>query len=205
MTKVVKFPSPVIEKFGPQRVRRKQRGNVLEKMGQLNMFAEAKVVNIRQLSAFEEALLHDEQGDVSVARTYYRKAIDRRDSIGDAYCNLGIIEFQEKRYPQAIDGFTKCLQEEPRHFEAHYNLANLYAEKGDMALSKFHYEVAIEIDPDFANSYFNLALIYAREKDYDQAIDILNQYKTIVSVEEHTQVDNLIANMRSVAANLAGG
>ena len=61
----------------------------------------------------------------------YLKAIESKDSIADAYCNLGILESQDKNYSKAIDCFTLCLKEDPRHFEAHYNLANLYAEIGN--------------------------------------------------------------------------
>lgn len=194
MSKVVKFPDPVPEKFGLQRVHKKKNKN-LEKHGQLNLFVGGKVVKLNQLSVFEEAMMLDERGDREAARTSYLKAIEEKDCLADAYCNLGIIEFLDDSYVKAIDCFTRCLKEEPRHFEAHYNLANLYAEVRDFGLAKFHYLVSIEIEPAFPNSYFNLGLTYAMNKEYKEAINVLHQYKNLVTDDEHKHVDNLILTL----------
>ena len=192
MTKVVKFLPPVPEKFGPQRAHRKKDKKKLDREGQLNLFTGGKVVKLSQLTPFEEALMLDERGDKNNARVLYLKAVDDNDSLADCLCNLGIIEFHDRQYPKAIDYFTRSLKEDPRHYEAHYNLANLYAEVGDFKLAVFHYQIAIEIEPAFPNSYFNLGLTYALDKDYSRAIGSLTQYKDLVPAEEQHQADELI-------------
>lgn len=156
MAKVIKFPQSVPEKFGVQRarVRREPRS---DKHGQLNLFSGAKVVRLSKLTPFEEALMLDDEGDHAGARKLYEKAIREDDCQADAYCNLGILQFLDGAYAGAIDSFSRCLQIDPRHFEAHYNLANLYAEVGNYALAKLHYRVSIEVQPDFPNSYFTWA------------------------------------------------
>ena len=55
MAKIIKFPIPTPEKFGPQRVR-KRKDLRREPNGQLNLFAGGKVIKLNQLSVFEEAL-----------------------------------------------------------------------------------------------------------------------------------------------------
>ena len=123
MAKVVQFPiNNTPEKFGLQRALKKKT-KPSSKPGQLNLFTSGKVVKLNQLSSFEEALMMDEQGDTKTARLLYQKAINDNDSAADAYCNLGIIESQEGNYPKAIDNFTLALKKDPRHYEAHYNLA----------------------------------------------------------------------------------
>ncbi|MBK7652341.1 MAG: hypothetical protein IPJ20_18760 [Flammeovirgaceae bacterium] len=72
MAKVIQFPTPSPEKFGFKPVRKKKGSP--DKHGQLNLFAGAKVINMNQLSAFEEALMLDEQGD-SRAVAQYQKFI----------------------------------------------------------------------------------------------------------------------------------
>src|SRR3954464_15192419 len=141
MAKIVQFHvNPTPEKFGPQRALKK-KGKEKPKAGQLNLFVgSGKVVRLNQLSPFEEALLLDEQDDKKSARLQYLKAIDAEDCIADAYCNIVIIDSQEGNYSKAIDCFTLALKANPRHYEAHYNLANLYAEVGNFALAKIHYE-----------------------------------------------------------------
>ena len=195
MAKVVKFPTPVPEKFGPQRVRTKKETPPAPKAGQLNLFGGARVVKLNQLTPFEEALMFDDRGDRKEAKNLYMKAILEGDSIADAYCNVGILETQEGNHARAIDCFTRCLKADPRHFEAHYNLANLYSEVGNFALSRLHYETAIEIEPTFPNSYFNLALALALTKDFKEAVSVLMKYREITPAEEHQLADDLIAKL----------
>ncbi len=193
MAKVIQFPGSNPEKFGfkPVRKKRKPEG---EKPAQLDLFSGGKVRSLNQLSVFEEALMLDEQGDSS-ARAHYLKAIETGDSLADAYCNLGIIESEERNHSKAIDCFTKSLKEDPRHFEAHYNLANLYAEIGNFPLAKIHYQMSINIEPDFPNSYFNLALTLVMNKEVDQAIQALLNYRSLVPQEERVQAEQLINNL----------
>jgi len=56
MAKVVKFPIPTPEKFGPQRVSKKKEEGP-DKAGQLNLFTGGKVIRLNKLTDFEEALL----------------------------------------------------------------------------------------------------------------------------------------------------
>ena len=195
MAKVIKFPEAVPEKFGLQRAR-KSKDKKLEQHGQLNLFTGAKVVRLSKLTPFEEALMLDEHGDAEAARTLYQRAIDEDDARADAYCNLGILEFKKGDYPKAINSLTNCLKLEPRHFEAHYNLANLYAEVGDFGLAKFHYKVSIEIEPAFPNSYFNLGLTHAMNREYSESIRVLNQYRELTATEDHRQLDSLILTLQ---------
>lgn len=192
MAKVVQFPLPSPEKFGFKPVRKKKPATG-ETKGQLKLFAGGKLVKLNQLTPFEEALLIDDTGDAGKAKELYLRAIEFKDSVADAYCNLGIIESEARNYSKAIDCFTRCLKEEPRHFEAHYNLANQYAEVGNLPLAKVHYQMSIEIEPEFPNSYFNLGLTLAMNKEIDDAIQALLNYRNIVAPEERDQAEELIS------------
>lgn len=199
MTKVVKFPGPAPEKFGLQRVgKKKAKAKEPEKLHQLPLFAGAKVVKLNQLSTFEEALLQDESHNMKSAKDLYQKAILEGDNLADAYCNLGILESEQGNHTKAIDCFTRCLKADPRHFEAHYNLANLYAEVGNYSLAKFHYGVSIEIEPTFPNSYFNLGLTLAINKEFDEAVKKLYTYRELTLGEDHSDTDNLIKQLTIV-------
>ncbi|GIL24388.1 MAG: hypothetical protein BroJett042_29010 [Bacteroidota bacterium] len=193
MAKVIQFPVPNPEKFGFKPVRKKKPDSASHKHGQLDLFGEAKIVSLNNLTPFEEALMLDEQGD-NRASLQYQKAIDAGDSVADAYCNLGIIESGKQNYTKAVDCFTRALKTDPRHFEAHYNLANVYAEIGNLALAKIHYQVSIEIEPTFPNSYFNLGITLAMGKEVEEAIQSLLTYKSLVA-EDHV-AEELIASLR---------
>lgn len=151
-------------------------------------------MKLNNLTTFEEALILDEQGDPR-ARELYLKAIEEGDCVADAYCNLGILESQQKNHHKAIDCFTLCLKESPRHFEAHYNLANLYAEIGNLPLAKVHYQMSIEIEPEFPNSHFNLGLTLAMNREIDAAIASLMAYRNLAESDDKQQADYLIENL----------
>lgn len=199
MAKVVKFPGPAPEKFGLQRVGKKAgEKKSPENQAQLPLFSGARVVKLNRLTSFEEALLQDEHHNLKLAKTLYEKAISEGESMEDAYCNLGILESEENNTVKAIDCFTKCLKLDPRHFEAHYNLANLYAEVGNYTLAKFHYRISIEVEPAYPNSYFNLGLTLAMNKEFDEAVKVLNEYRTLSSGEDLAYTDELIRQLTIV-------
>lgn len=193
MAKVVKFPVQPPEKFGFRPVRKTRPANP-NKPGQLNLFVGGKVVKLNQLSSFEEALLLDEQGDER-ARELYLKAIVEFECVPDAFCNLGIIESRARNYSKAVDCFTLSLKEDPRHFESHYNLANLYAELGNLPLAKLHYQISINIEPEFPNSYFNLGLTQAMNKEIEESVQSLLTYKRLAAQDDVTPVDELIDSL----------
>ena len=180
----------------------KSREVQLRYTNQLDLFSQgAPETNIyimpSSLSPFEEALMLDEKSDPK-AKKAYRKAIDKNDFTADAYCNLGILEYESGSTIKAIDAFTKSLKEDPRHFESHYNLANLYSELGNLPLAKTHYEFTRELKPDFPDVCFNLGLVYAMTRNFDSAIKILSKYKEMVSPEESTNAEKLIESIKKI-------
>jgi len=206
---VVPFPGNTVPKYGYKRVKRRGTER-MEDEGQLNLFGvppqkntigfgrhdDAMVIRIPAgVTPFEEALIMDERGDEAAADRYW-KAITAGDSVADAYCNLGIIERRRKRIGKAFNCFTNSLEADPRHFEAHYNVANLYFETGDLRLAKLHYEIAVEIRPDYAEVYFNLGLVHALNEDFRAAIAALSNYRENAPELEDAETDNLLDSLR---------
>jgi tetratricopeptide (TPR) repeat protein len=197
MAKVIQLPANPPAKLGFKKARTK-RGCEADKRGQLNLFSsgDPQIISLpSRFTTFEEALWLDEKGDAG-AQEAYLKAILENDCVADAYCNLGILESQSGNKVRAFDCFTKCLKLEPRHLEAHYNLANLYFEECDYKLARLHYEISAEIEPEFPNIYFNLGLVYALNDEYKDAINSLFKYKSLVSSTEGKKVDNLLKSLR---------
>ena len=158
-------------KFGYHKARvKKGRKKInLEDYGQLNVFSEnTPVISINpSLPSFEEALQLDERKQSSLAIESYKKAILAKDNLADSYCNLGILYSENGDSTNAIYAFTNCLKNEPRHFEAHYNLANLFSEIGNLPLSKVHYQMSVTINPEFSNGYYNLGLVLALNREFE--------------------------------------
>ena len=199
MGQIIKFPVQAA-KLGYRRVRKRTKA---ENPDQLVLFSQptAQILEfVPDLGRFEHALMFDERGDLKAAQLY-RRAIEEQDCVADAYCNLGIIESKQGNTTKAFDCFTNTLKYDPRHSEAHYNLGNLYFDLNDYRLAQIHYEMAAQVDPAFANVYFNLALVQAINNELAAAASTLSTYKELVSEEEGRNADELLQNLkRSLAA-----
>src|SRR4026209_1322711 len=160
-----------------------------ELQGQLNLFRIETPRLARLLTPFEEALLLHEQGDTKAAE-HYLEAISEGDNVAEAYCNLGIINLERGQTASELDNFTRSLKNDPRHVEAHYNLANLYYDAGDLHLAKLHYEAAAQIEPGFSLVYFNLSLVYHKIGNLDAASTTLEKYLQLEPEDEDVEVLN---------------
>lgn len=196
MANIFQLPLKAPSRLGFERAR-KSRSTGLERRGQMNLFTGGSRILPMQgnLSPFEQALVLDEKGDHKAAEAY-RTAIAQGDGVADAYCNLGILEFQAGRTSKAIDCFTEALKQDPRHCESHYNLGNMYFEVGNFKLAKVHYEIAVELAPTFPNVYFNLGLVDALNQDFPAAIGSLGKYKELAPPEEGGKADELLATLK---------
>ena len=198
MAKIIKFPIAAQKHLGAKKVKRR-KSQKQEELGQLNIFDQAKSIFLpRQDDLFERALELDEAGD-SRAIDAYLRAVEGDQSVDDAYCNLGIIMSQKEEPAKAIDYLTKSLKENPRHFEAHYNLANVYFDQGSFDLAKMHFEVAIEIDPGFPNSHYNQGLVFISLKKYAEAIKCIDKYVELIPNNDHQEANKLLKTLRSIA------
>jgi tetratricopeptide (TPR) repeat protein len=199
MAQIIKFPVQA-SKFGYRRVKR--RGKLAENPNQLHLFAPptAKILSFASaLSLFEQALMLDERGHAEAAELYQR-AIDEQDCVADSYCNLGIIQSKRGNTAKAFDCFTLSLKQNPRHFESHYNLGNMYFDVSDYRLAQIHYQIAAEIEPSFPNLYFNMALVHAINNDLVAAVRALITYQSLVPDEEGRNADELLTNLRKSLA-----
>jgi len=200
MGQILKFPAQA-SKFGYKRV--KQRGTSAENPNQLQLFPRptAQILAFApDLSLFEHALLMDERGDLKAADLYL-KAIQEQDCVPDAYCNLGIIQSKQGHIAKAFDCFTTSLQHNPRHFEAHFNLGNMYFDLNEFRLAQVHYEMAAVVDPTFPNVHFNLALVQAINNDQAGALISLARYQELVPEDEGRLACELLNDLRmSLAA-----
>ncbi len=165
--------------------------------GQLRLFPEpeGQLIELpRNLGPFEEALLLHERNDARAPDLYLKAALED-DHAPDAYCNLGILEFEAGKTISAFDRFTQALRHDPRHFESHFNLAHLYFESGELRLAKLHYEIAAEIEPGFADLYFNLGLVHAVTGELQSAAQALHHARELVPEEEGKKVDDLLSTV----------
>lgn len=194
MAKLIPYRPDRERKLGFRKVRKyASEGDA----GQLELFRQERdVQKLRHLDPFEKGLQLDEKND-EMAEKLYQDAIRNSISVADSYCNLGIIYAKRGQTIKAIDCFTKALSVDPRHIEAHYNLANMYYDQGNYQLALTHYEVAMHMDEFFPEIVYNLALTHLCLEDRSKAIQFLEYYLEIADPEEHYQARKLIQLLQS--------
>ncbi|MEO6695466.1 MAG: tetratricopeptide repeat protein [Ignavibacteria bacterium] len=200
MANILEFTIPKphsgLKRVGKSQKSHHKRANQLDLFSQKSSESNIFVLP-SSLTPFERALILDEKGDAK-AMEAYRNAVDLNDCTADAYCNLGILQYETGNTVKAIDSFTRSLAREPRHFESHFNLANLYSELGNLPLAKTHYEFANELNPNFPDIHFNLGLVYAMTRNFESALKILSEYKEMVPPEDGAVAEKLIESIRKL-------
>ena len=70
--------------------------------------------------------------------------------------NLGNVLIDQKKLDEAIAGYRKAIEIDPKHAVAHYNLGLALREQKKLDEAIAAYRKAIEIDPIDAKPYNNL-------------------------------------------------
>lgn len=90
----------------------------------------------------------------------------------------GLQYLEGKRYKDAIELFTQAIETEVRYPEIYVARGDAYARSGEtaanMEAAQADYEKAVSLDESYAGEYLGLADLYIRRKDYDKALEILN-------------------------------
>lgn len=198
MAKVVHFPVATPEKLANRKIKKRRKPD-MEDFGQLNLFDASKHLQLMgRSSLFDEALALDEVGDAR-SEQLYLLAIERGEHVEDALCNLAVIYSASGQASKAIDCLTRCLELSPRHFEAHFNLGNAYSDIGNLPLAKVHYELAILIDPEYPNTYYNLGLALVSMKQFPEAIYHIKKYLAFHTATDNQTAKELLGTLTQIA------
>lgn len=102
------------------------------------------------------------------------------------------------RSPEAIEAFSKLIEDYPELPEPYNNLAVLYAQQRQYDKARTALEMAIRVQPRYATAYENLGDVYARlaGQAYDKAIQLEPARK---------QTQTKLARLREIGGATAGG
>jgi tetratricopeptide (TPR) repeat protein len=110
-----------------------------------------------------------QQNDYEGARDALERSVAMSPEDAFSLENLGIVYYQLKRYDEGIDVLSKSIALTPNDSKAHNYLGCCYAEKGRQLDAEMEFKRSIELNRDFGDAYFNLALVYSTVKPPDVA------------------------------------
>ncbi len=93
-----------------------------------------------------------------------------------ALIELGNIAFEQQDYAQAETIYLRVLSYENRPKELLFNLANLYCRQKKYAVAIRYYRECILLDPEFADSYFNLGIVFIQTGWFERAIESMQAF-----------------------------
>jgi tetratricopeptide (TPR) repeat protein len=79
---------------------------------------------------------HADAGKLTQASALLQKAAQLAPSFAAAYLQLGILQAEQKQYPEAISSYQRAIAADPRLPDAHYRLAQAFMRTGDQAKAR---------------------------------------------------------------------
>lgn len=128
--------------------------------------------------------------DFANATAELRRVIALSPQDEDAYSHLGMIYLEEKQPAKAADTFNQLLKVNPNSAPGHGGLADALANQHQNREALEEYKQAAAIDAGYPGVYFNMGVMEARLKLYDDAIaSLVKQRQTADDADN----ENLLA------------
>lgn len=143
------------------------------------------------------------RGHTQHALSAFKKGLTIDSEYANIYANRGAVYHavflqskDEKAFQWALQNYTKAVELDPEHAEAHRSLGRAYRESGDLQKAIIHWEKAISLIPDPGQTLYDLSLAYLAKGDIAKGLDHLNLYKKRyshrLSSAEKSALDRLI-------------
>lgn len=121
----------------------------------------------------------DEQKN-AVIRGYLDKALEIDDTLGEAYAARAINKcFYDWDFDGAAIDYQRAIESNPGNATSHHWYAEFLSMQGRFDESRTEYQKAMALDPLSLPIKTDMAYSYFYSRDYDRAIELLEQIKTM--------------------------
>ena len=118
---------------------------------------------------FEEAQRARAGGDLVEAEHKYQEVIRQAPQMANAYHNLGIVYFMQRKYPDAVTTLKRALKLNPSLPGAQVMLGLSYYELYDLDKSVAAFEAALKATPGDTNALLYLGKGQLQKREYRAA------------------------------------
>ncbi|MGD1074722.1 MAG: tetratricopeptide repeat protein, partial [Thermodesulfovibrionales bacterium] len=115
--------------------------------------------------------------ELEAAGQAYRTVVDLQQ--GEEHFQKALKAYAQKDYHRAIEEFQKSLSVYPENPVVYSDIAYVYYDMDEIDKSSDYQKKAIEIDPDYANAHYGLALVNKKKGDRRSARQQWEEYLRI--------------------------
>jgi Tfp pilus assembly protein PilF len=94
---------------------------------------------------------------------YSAKLKDKSDNV-DALFMLGVRSARSGNFDLAVKYFREAINIDPAHIGTHYNLGNVYRDKGQIEEAFSCYQKVLQLDPSYVDAYVNMGIIFRMKR-----------------------------------------
>lgn len=124
---------------------------------------------------FNLAVLYAREGRDNEAIEAYRQALAVRPDYPQARLNLAVRYARQEKHDDAIREYRALLEKDDTYALAWLNLGIAYQETKAHARAEEAFRRALTLEPDSVHAMKRLAAALVAQREYDEAIEVLNQ------------------------------
>lgn len=129
----------------------------------------------------DDALWSAKNGQTDQAIELFTQLIQRYPDYPKAHLNKGLLLLNKKQYEAAQTSFQQAIKQDSNDAIAYNHLAVTQRHNGQFNQAKDHYELAIKINPEYANAHLNLAILYdIYLQQLDKALEHYLRYQSLI-------------------------
>lgn len=93
----------------------------------------------------------------------------------EALLARGVKEHNAGSLDAAMDLYFKVLKRDPSNSQAHYNIAQIYNVRGQLAEAQWEYEATLKANPKALDARLNLGVVLYRQRQFDAAAEAFRE------------------------------
>ncbi len=148
------------------------------------------VIGADDKEQYQTALTAMENGNIDKAESVFQDLTRSQPYMAGPYCNLALIQLKRSQYDESLKTIEKAITLS-RNIPQAYNLrAQLYIHNGKIKEAETDYLKSLELDPNYANAHYNIALLYdIYYQDIQKAIQHYEKYMSLLDRPDKTTAD----------------
>lgn len=144
-------------------------------------------------------------GLLSEAISSFEQAKQQRHAPAWVFLNLGITQELQQNIPAAIQAYEACHQNFPSDAFIQFRLGNLLGKQKQWQQARLCLEKAIDLQPDYAEAYHNLAWVLVNMRGQDGKTrfrEILSAYHKAAELYAQQQKHSFAQNIKQAILNI---